>query len=95
MKKKNIFQLILSGLICLLGVTSCSIEPDFYSQVVPETFYGLIAHLLTGAGISLMMNLVGRYKNWELTNIVYRHVVATGMMGQTIRSFIIMNIRKT
>ena len=32
--------MILSGLICLLGVTSCSIEPDFYSQVVPETFYG-------------------------------------------------------
>jgi len=39
MKKKNIFQLFLSGVICLLCTTSCSVEPDFYSQVVPETFY--------------------------------------------------------
>lgn len=39
MKKKNIFRLFLSGVICLLCATSCSVEPDFYSQVVPETFY--------------------------------------------------------
>ena len=29
MKKKNIFQLFLSGVICLLCTTSCSVEPDF------------------------------------------------------------------
>lgn len=31
--------MFLSGVICLLCTTSCSVEPDFYSQVVPETFY--------------------------------------------------------
>ena len=27
------------GAICLASATSCSVEPDFYTQVVPETFY--------------------------------------------------------
>ncbi len=39
MKKKNIFHSILAGAACLLAVTSCSVEPEFYTQVVPETFY--------------------------------------------------------
>ena len=39
MKKKNILNLIC-GAACLLGLaTSCSVDPDFYSQVVPDTFY--------------------------------------------------------
>ena len=39
MKKRNIINLFLSGVTCLLAATSCSVEPTFYSQVVPETFY--------------------------------------------------------
>ena len=50
MKKKNIFQLFLSGVICLLCTTSCSVEPDFYSQVVPETFYSSQDAALVVAG---------------------------------------------
>ena len=39
MKKKNILNLIC-GAACLLGLaTSCSVDPEFYSQVVPDTFY--------------------------------------------------------
>lgn len=39
MKKKNIFSLIC-GAACLLGVaTSCDVDPEFYTQVVPDTFY--------------------------------------------------------
>lgn len=37
--KKNIINFILTGMICLLAGTSCDVEPTFYSQVVPETFY--------------------------------------------------------
>lgn len=39
MKKRNIIHLFLSGIISLLAVTSCDIDPTFYSQSVPETFY--------------------------------------------------------
>lgn len=39
MKRKNIINLLLSGIIVLLISVSCSVEPTFYSQVVPETFY--------------------------------------------------------
>lgn len=39
MKKNKIINFIVSGIVCLLTATSCDIEPTFYSQVVPETFY--------------------------------------------------------
>lgn len=39
MKKRNIANLFLSGVACLLTATSCNVDPEFYSQVVPETFY--------------------------------------------------------
>lgn len=39
MKKRNILKSILSGAALLLTVTSCDIDPTFYSQVVPDTFY--------------------------------------------------------
>lgn len=39
MKKRNIINLFLSGVTCLLAATSCNVDPEFYSQVVPETFY--------------------------------------------------------
>ena len=39
MKKKNIFHSILAGAALTLAATSCSIEPEFYTQVAPETFY--------------------------------------------------------
>ncbi len=40
MKKFKIYNSVLVGItICLLAITSCSVEPTFYSQVVPETFY--------------------------------------------------------
>lgn len=40
MKKFKIYNSVLIGItICLFAITSCSIEPTFYSQVVPETFY--------------------------------------------------------
>lgn len=37
--KKNIINLLLTGIICLFAGTSCDVEPSFYSQVVPETYY--------------------------------------------------------
>lgn len=103
MKKKNIFQLFLSGVICLLCTTSCSVEPDFYSQVVPETFYSsqdavwqrFNRPLLTGAGTSLTTVRVGCCRNWGRTSSVCLRVVATGMTGLSIRNSIIMSIRKT
>lgn len=40
MKKFKIYNSVLIGItICLFVITSCSVEPTFYSQVVPETFY--------------------------------------------------------
>lgn len=39
MKKNKIINYICSGIACLLAATSCDVEPTFYSQVVPETFY--------------------------------------------------------
>ncbi|MCS2890045.1 RagB/SusD family nutrient uptake outer membrane protein [Parabacteroides faecis] len=39
MKKNKIINYICSGIACLLTATSCDVEPTFYSQVVPETFY--------------------------------------------------------
>lgn len=39
MKKNKIINYICSGIACLLVATSCDVEPTFYSQVVPETFY--------------------------------------------------------
>ena len=37
--KKNIFNKLLVGMVCLLSGVSCSVEPTFYSQVVPDIFY--------------------------------------------------------
>ena len=39
MKTNKITNLILGGIACMLTATSCDVEPIFYSQVVPETFY--------------------------------------------------------
>ncbi|MDR1502548.1 MAG: RagB/SusD family nutrient uptake outer membrane protein, partial [Prevotella sp.] len=39
MKKNKITKFILSGALCLLTATSCDVDPTFYTQVVPETFY--------------------------------------------------------
>lgn len=39
MKKSDLNNLILSGVVCLMTATSCNVDPTFYSQVVPETFY--------------------------------------------------------
>lgn len=39
MKMKNKLYGILAGAACLLSVTSCNIDPEFYTQVAPETFY--------------------------------------------------------
>lgn len=39
MKTNKIKNLILGGIACMLTATSCDVEPTFYSQVVPETFY--------------------------------------------------------
>lgn len=37
--KKKIINYILSAVVCLLVATACEVEPTFYSQTVPETFY--------------------------------------------------------
>lgn len=39
MKRNKFTKLLLTGIICLLLASSCSVDPTFYSQVVPETFY--------------------------------------------------------
>lgn len=39
MKTKYIYYSIILGFICLVMNTSCNIDPEFYSQVAPETFY--------------------------------------------------------
>ena len=39
MKLINIIKSIGAGIACLLMTTSCDVEPTFYSQVVPDTFY--------------------------------------------------------
>ncbi|MDY3068834.1 MAG: RagB/SusD family nutrient uptake outer membrane protein [Parabacteroides sp.] len=39
MKTNKIKELLLAGISLVVAATSCSVEPDFYSQVVPETFY--------------------------------------------------------
>ncbi|MFZ1235680.1 MAG: RagB/SusD family nutrient uptake outer membrane protein, partial [Prevotella sp.] len=39
MKINKIVKLALVGAVCLSAGTSCSTDPTFYSQVVPETFY--------------------------------------------------------
>ena len=103
MKKKNIFQLFLSGVICLLCTTSCSVEPDFYSQVVPETFYS------SQDAVWQRFNRPFTHWRWYIAHDSPRwllqelgtdefclpSVVATGMTGPSIRNSIIMSIRKT
>lgn len=39
MKKKNIYKSILLGIAVVAGISSCNTDPEFHSQVVPETFY--------------------------------------------------------
>ena len=39
MKTNNILKSILGGVVAATALTSCNIDPDFYSQVTPETFY--------------------------------------------------------
>ena len=39
MKTNNILKSILGGVVAATALTSCNVEPDFYSQVTPETFY--------------------------------------------------------
>lgn len=39
MKTNKITNCILAGAACLLLGTSCDVDPTFYSQVVPETYY--------------------------------------------------------
>lgn len=39
MKTNKIKNWILAGATTLIVVTSCDVDPSFYSQVVPETFY--------------------------------------------------------
>lgn len=39
MKTNKIKNWVLAGITCILTATSCSVDPSFYSQVVPETFY--------------------------------------------------------
>ncbi len=37
--KKKIINYILSAVVCLFVAAACEVEPTFYSQTVPETFY--------------------------------------------------------
>lgn len=37
--KKNKFNQLFFCIICLLCIVSCSVDPTFHTQVVPETFY--------------------------------------------------------
>ena len=39
MKSSKITNWLLAGMSCLLIGTSCNVDPTFYSQAVPETFY--------------------------------------------------------
>lgn len=39
MKNNKLINFIVAGALCLLAIASCNIDPTFYSQVVPETFY--------------------------------------------------------
>lgn len=39
MKKNRITNYILTGAVCLLAGASCSVEPDFYSDVTPDAYY--------------------------------------------------------
>lgn len=39
MKTNNILKSILGGVAAAAALTSCNIDPDFYSQVTPGTFY--------------------------------------------------------
>ncbi|MDD2436845.1 MAG: RagB/SusD family nutrient uptake outer membrane protein [Massilibacteroides sp.] len=39
MKIKNIIKTLFAGIGLVFITTSCEVEPTFYSQVVPETFY--------------------------------------------------------
>ena len=39
MKSIKIKNLLLAGTSCMLLATSCNVDPTFYSQVVPETYY--------------------------------------------------------
>ena len=100
MKKKNIFQLFLSGVICLLCTTSCSVEPDFYSQVVPETFYS------SQDAVWQRFNRPFTHWRWYIAHDSPRWLLqelgtdefclpTRGMTGPSIRNSIIMSIRKT
>ena len=39
MKISKITNWLIAGAACLLLGTSCDVDPTFYSQVVPDTYY--------------------------------------------------------
>ena len=39
MKISKITNWLVAGAACLLLGTSCDVDPTFYSQVVPDTYY--------------------------------------------------------
>jgi hypothetical protein len=39
MKISKITNWMVAGAACLLLGTSCDVDPTFYSQVVPDTYY--------------------------------------------------------
>ena len=39
MKNNNILKSIIGGVAAAAALTSCNIDPDFYTEVTPETFY--------------------------------------------------------
>lgn len=93
---KNILPWCLSF---LLFCSACSVEPDFYSQVVPETFYDSqdnvwqrfnrpFTHWRWYLGQS---EHVGFYRSWEQTSFVCLQGVATGITVVCISCFTIMN----
>ena len=42
MKISKITNWLVAGAACLLLGTSCDVDPTFYSQVVPDTYYCLL-----------------------------------------------------
>ena len=39
MKTKNILKSVIGCVVASAALTSCNVDPEFYTQVTPETFY--------------------------------------------------------
>ena len=99
MKTNKLVNWLVGGIACIAVGTSCDVEPSFYSQVVPETFYSsqdAVWERFNRPFTHWRWWVAQDRARWELqeferTRSVCRPVVVTGITVRFIRNSITMS----